>query len=152
MCLLVVFLAAALALPQAAVPQSPEPAPAPGAEAVVMSALEELRKGELLLDAAALERGMAASFTVIEDTSRVSGSFAYLEPIRRLRERGGEVKELRFDQILIRVYGGSAVATYRYAKTWVEGGVRHREQGWSSDVFELRDDGAWFLILRHRDR
>lgn len=118
----------------------------------MMSALEELRKGELFLDAAALERGMAASFTVIEDASRVSGSFAYLEPIRRLRERGVEVKELRFEQILVRVYGGSAVATYRYAKTWLEGGVRHREQGWSSDVFELRDDGAWLLILRHRDR
>ena len=150
MCLLFVSLAAALALPQAAVPPSPEPAP--GAEAVMMSALEELRKGELFLDAAALERGMAASFTVIEDASRVSGSFAYLEPIRRLRERGVEVKELRFEQILVRVYGGSAVATYRYAKTWLEGGVRHREQGWSSDVFELRDDGAWLLILRHRDR
>ena len=62
--------------------------------------------------------------------------------------RGAQLLE----QILVRVYGGSAVATYRYAKTWLEGGVRHREQGWSSDVFELRDDGAWLLILRHRDR
>jgi hypothetical protein len=122
----------------------------PGAEAFVMSTLEELRKGELFLDAGALDQGLAASFTIIEDGSRVSGSFAYLEPIRRLRERGGQVKELRFEQTLVRVYGGSAVATYRYTKSWNEAGVRHREQGWSSDVFELRDDGAWLLVLRHR--
>ena len=148
--LLALALAAALASPQDTAP--PAPRQAPGPETVVLSALEELRKGELFLDAAALERGMASSFTVIEEAARISGLFAYLEPVRRLRERGAEVKELRFDQLLVRVYGGSAVATYRYSKTWVEGGARHREQGWSSDVFELRDDGAWLLILRHRDR
>ena len=142
--------AAALALPQETAP--PPPPPAPGAEAAVTAALEELRKAELVLDAAVLEQGMAASFTIIEEAGRISGSFGYLEPIRRLRERGGEVKELRFDQVLVRVYGGSAVATYRFVKSWVEGGTRHRAQGWSSDVFELRDDGAWILVLRHRDR
>ena len=150
MSLLVCSVAAALALTQDAAP--PAPAAAPGAETVVMSSLEELRKGELFLDAGALEQGLAASFTLIEGASRVSGSFAYLEPIRRLREQGCQVKELRFEQILVRVYGGSAVATYRYAKSWIEAGARHREQGWSSDVFELREDGAWLLVLRHRDR
>ncbi|MBZ5588681.1 MAG: nuclear transport factor 2 family protein [Acidobacteriia bacterium] len=150
MSLLICSAAAALALFQDGVP--PTPAGTPGPEAVVMSTLEELRKGELFLDASALEQSLAASFTLIEEGSRISGSFAYLEPIRRLRERGGEVKELRFDQTLVRVYGGSAVATYRYTKSWNEAGVRHREQGWSSDVFELRDDGAWLLILRHRGR
>jgi len=126
--------------------------PPPGAEVLVLSTLEELRKGELFLDASALDRCLAASFTVIEDGARVSGSFAYLEPVRRLRERGGEVKELRFEQTLVRVYGGSAVATYRYTKSWIEAGVRHHEQGWSSDVFELREDGVWLLVLRHRAR
>ncbi|HVN75187.1 MAG TPA: nuclear transport factor 2 family protein [Thermoanaerobaculaceae bacterium] len=125
---------------------------APGAEIVVMSTLEELRKGEMFLDASALEPNLAASFTVIEEGARVAGSFAYLEPIRRLRERGGRVTELKFDQTLVRVYGGSAVATYRYTKSWTEGGVRHHDQGWSSDVFELREDGVWLLILRHRGR
>ena len=150
MSLLICSAAAALALAHDAAPRTP--VAAPGAETVVTSTLEELRKGELFLDASALERGLAASFTVIEEGSRISGSFAYLEPIRRLRERGVEVMELRFEQTLVRVYGGSAVATYRYAKTWNEGGVRHREQGWSSDVFELREDGVWLLILRHRGR
>ena len=142
--------AATLALVQDATP--PTSIVAPGAEAVVMSTLEELRKGELFLDANQLEQGVAASFTLIEEGTRISGSFAYLEPIRRLRERGGEVKDLRFEQTLVRVYGGSAVATYRYTKSWNEAGARHREQGWSSDVFELRDDGAWLLVLRHRGR
>jgi len=131
----------------AAPPQAP-----PGAEVAVMAALEDLRKGEFFLDAGALEPLLAASFTVIEDDSRISGLFAYLEPIRRLRERGCEVKELRFDQTLVRVYGGSAIATYRYTKSWTEAGARHHEQGWSSDVFELREDGVWLLILRHRGR
>ncbi len=147
---LVCCAAAVVALLQQAAPAPP--ASRPGAEATVMSTLEELRKGELFLDASALEPMLAASFTIVEDGGRISGSFAYLEPIRRLRERGGEVKELRFEQTLVRVYGGSAVATYRYAKRWTEGGARHSEQGWSSDVFELRDDGAWLLELRHRSR
>jgi hypothetical protein len=150
MSLLICSAAAVLALFQEAVPL--RPAGMPGAEAVVMSTLEELRKGELFLDASALEHALAASFTLIEEGSRISGSFAYLEPIRRLRERGGEVKELRFEQTLVRVYGGSAVATYRYTKSWNEAGVHHREQGWSSDVFELREDGVWLLVLRHRGR
>jgi hypothetical protein len=119
---------------------------------VVAATLEDLRKGELYLDAATIEPILAASFTVIEDGVRLCGSFAYLEPIRRLRERGAEVKELRFEQTLVQVFGASAVATYRFVKVWREGGVRHREQGWSSDVFELRDDGAWILIHRHRGR
>ncbi len=139
-----------LALMQQTAP--PPPAPALGAEAAVMSTLDDLRKGELFLDAASLEPLLAASFTVIEEGSRISGMFAFLEPIRRLRERGAVVKELRFDQTLVRVYGASAVATYRYTKSWNEGGARHREQGWSSDVFELRDDGVWLLILRHRGK
>ena len=156
MSVLVCSAAAVLALFQDAAP--PTPVAAPGAEAMVMSTLEDLRKGELFLDASALEQGLAASFTLIlpkprmSELSPISGSFAYLEPIRRLRERGGEVKELRFEQTLVRVYGGSAVATYRYTKSWNETGVHHREQGWSSDVFELRDDGAWLLVLRHRGK
>ncbi len=125
---------------------------APGPEAAVATTLEELRKGELFLDAAAIEPYLAASFTLIEGGARYSGSFAYLEPIRRLRERGGEVKELRFEQTLVRVFGASAVVTYRFTKSWREGGARHREQGWSSDVFELRDDGAWILVHRHRGK
>ena len=131
----------------------PADAPAkPSPDAAVSGVLEELRKGELVLDADALSPYLAASFTMVESGGRVSGSFAYLEPIRRLRERGAEVKELRFEQSLIRVYGASAVATYHYRKTWTEAGARHHEEGWSSDVFELRDDGAWILIHRHRGR
>ncbi len=125
---------------------------APVPEAAVAATLEDLRKGELFLDAGALEPIVAASFTVIEGGDRLSGSFAFLEPIRRMRERGGEVKELRFEQTLVQVFGASAVATYRFVKVWRDGGVRHRAQGWSSDVFELRDDGAWILVHRHRGR
>jgi hypothetical protein len=121
-------------------------------EVAVSSALEELRKGELLLDADSLADRLAASFTVIEGGYRVSGSFAYLEPIRRLRERGGQVKELRFEQVVVRVYGASAIASYRYVKSWKDAGTAHREEGWSSDVFELRDDGAWIIVHRHRGK
>lgn len=150
MILLLASASVALALLQAPVPAPATAAPVP--EMVVAATLEDLRKGELYLDAATIEPILAASFTVIEDGVRLSGSFAYLEPIRRLRERGAEVKELRFEQTLVQVFGASAVATYRFVKVWREGGVRHREQGWSSDVFELRDDGAWILIHRHRGR
>ena len=135
-----------LALAQAAPPPKPYP------EVAVSATLEELRKGELMLDADALAPHIAASFTVIEEGDRISGSFAFLEPIRRLRERSVEVKELRFEQLLVRVFGASAIASYRYTKVWKESGARHREEGWSSDVFELRDDGEWIVVHRQRGR
>jgi Domain of unknown function (DUF4440) len=130
-----------------------QPAPAQlraDPDAAVSATLEELRKGELFLNVETLEGGLAASFTIISGGYRVSGSFAYLEPIRRLRERGGQVTELRFEELGVRVYGASAVASYRYVKSWKDSGVRHSERGWCSDVFELRDDGAWILVHRHR--
>lgn len=119
-------------------------------ETAVARALEELRKGELMLDAAALEQMVAASLTVIEDGMRVSGSFAYLEPLRRMRERGAVVKELQFQQTLVRVYGGSAIVTYRYLRASLDQQRRRKEQGWCTDVFERRDDGEWILVMRHR--
>jgi hypothetical protein len=121
-------------------------------EAAVSAALEQVRKGELFLDADTLAGSIAASFTIVESGSRVSGSFAYLEPIRRMRERGGKVKELRFFDVAVRVYGASAVVSYRYSKSWSDGSMLHREHGWSTDVFELRDDGAWILVHRQRSR
>ena len=130
-------------------------APAPvraDPEAAVSATLEELRKGELFLDVDTLADHIAASFTLVEGGYRISGSFAYLEPLRRLRERGGQVVELRLEQLGVRVYGASAIASYRYVKSWKDAGVRHTERGWASDVFELRDDGAWILVHRHRER
>ena len=135
-----------LSMLQASSPPTAEP------EAAVANVLEELRKGELFLDAEQLASYVAASFTMVDKGGRISGSFAFLEPIRRLRERGVEVRELTFEQTLIRVYGASAIATYHYRATSVDAGARHVEQGWSSDVFERRDDGAWLLIHRHRGK
>jgi hypothetical protein len=133
-------------LPQVAAAGRAEP------EVAVSATLEELRKGELLLDADTLDGHLAASFTLIEGDRRVSGSFAYLESLRRLRERGAQVRELRFEQVVVRVYGASAIGSYRYVKSWKDAGARHTEEGWSSDVFELRDDGAWILVHRHRGK
>jgi hypothetical protein len=141
-----------LALPPADAPSGTTSEPAEVAEVVVAAALEDLRKGELLLDADGLDPAIARSFTLVERGSRVSGSFAYLEPIRRMRARDGEVSELRFEEVVIRVYGASAVASYRYRKVVKDAGARAREEGWSSDVFELRDDGAWILVHRHRSK
>lgn len=121
----------------------------PAPEAAVTSALEDLRKAELMLDADAMDPVIAASFVLIEDEIRLQGSFAYLEPIRRLRERGGEVRELRFEETEIKVLGVAAVASYRWAKVWRGDGARHRESGWCTDVFVLRDD-VWVLATRHR--
>jgi hypothetical protein len=128
------------------------PAPALPAEALVTATVEELRKGELMLDADAIGDLTAASFSQIDGGTRISGSFAFLEPMRRLRERGGTVTNLRFEQLAIKVFGASAIASYRYSKDWTLLGVRHHEEGWSSDVFELRSDGAWTLVHRHRAR
>jgi hypothetical protein len=69
-----------------------------------------------------------------------------------MRERGGQVRQLRFEQLVVRVYGASAVASYRYLKSWNDAGTRRTEEGWSTDVFELRDDGAWILVHRQRCR
>ena len=130
-------------LMQQAVPPGPPP------EMAVASALEDLRKAELMLDASAMDPVVAASFVLIEDETRLQGSFAYLEPIRRLRERGGEVRELSFQAIEIKVLGSGAVASYRYSKMWRGDGAHHRESGWCTDVFFLRD-GTWVLATRHR--
>jgi len=125
-------------------------APGEAPEAAVGALVEDLRKAELVLDTDSLESFLAYSFTVLEDGTRLSGSFAYLEPLRRLKGRRGTVKELRYEQLAIRVYGASAVASYIYRKTWVDEGVRRQRQGWCSDVFEKRDDGLWLLVHRHR--
>ena len=138
---------AALAGP---VPQQPLPSTDVNTEAVVAGLVEDLRKAELVLDADELANRLAYSFTLVDKDGRVSGSFAYLEPLRRLRERGGQVKELRFDLLMIHAYGASAVATYELHLSWVDAGVRHHTQGWATDVFERRDDGAWILVHRHR--
>jgi ketosteroid isomerase-like protein len=141
---LTVAVALATPWPTAAQDSSPNP------EAVVTRVLEELRKAELVLDTDALSSLLAFSFTVVDREGRVSGSFGYLEPQRRLRERGGVVKEVRFDMAMVHVYGASAVASYELHKTWVDQGARRRQDGWASDVFEKRDDGAWVLVHRHR--
>lgn len=137
-------------------PEATSPALEPDREPIVYPEvgvtriLEELRKSELMLDAAGLDEMVAASLTVVEDGMRVAGSFAYVEPMRRMRERGDVVKELQFNQSFIKVYGGSGIATYRYVKTWIDQGLRRRDEGWCTDVFERRDDGAWILVMRHR--
>ena len=122
----------------------------PNQEGIVTGVLEELRKAELVLDTDALGSLLAYSFTVVDRDGRVAGSFAYLEPLRRLRERGGVVKELRFEAAVVHVYGASAIASYEVQKSWVDQGVKRRQSGWSSDVLERRDDGAWALVHRHR--
>jgi len=139
-----VLTTALLAAPQAA------PIPDGAAEAAVSALVEDLRKAELLLAADEMAPVVAQSLTVIEGGNRLAGAFAYLEPMRRLRARKGRVSELRFDEVTVRVYGASAVVTYRFAKKWVDGGAQKQSAGWSSDVFERRDDGAWLLVHRHR--
>jgi hypothetical protein len=139
------LLAALLASPSAGTgPTAPELALTP--------LVEELRLGELMLDADALGMRLAHSFTVVEDDARLSGAFAYLEPMRQLRSRKGAVRELVFEDVALRVYGASAIASYRFTKVWIDQGTRHRRQGWSSDVFERRDDGEWILVHRHRGK
>ncbi len=135
---------------QAAAATPPAVPPTPAAEPRVAAALEEIRKAELFLDADALADQLAASFTLVENGTRVSGAFAFVEPVRRLRERDVRVTELTYDQVTIKVYGGSAIASYAYTRAWRDRRGRHRERGWSSDVFELRDDGRWIMVHRHR--
>ena len=139
-----------LAAGQLATPPSPAPSTQPVPEAVVGAVAEQLRVAELLLDADAFSPHLAHSFTFIEDGARVSGSFAYLEAMRRLRERKGVVKTLDWNDRRVAVFGASAVVTYRLDKTWMDRGERHRQRGWCTDVYERRDDGAWLLIHRHR--
>jgi ketosteroid isomerase-like protein len=139
-----------VALPQEAViPENPAP---PAAESVVTGTVEELRKAEMLLDADAMAPWLAHSFSFIEGSARVAGQFAYLESLRRARERGDTVRHLTFEQLHVEVFGSSAVATYRWAKRWKEAGTLHSAEGWCTDVFELRDDGAWILVHRHRSK
>ncbi|MBP1620127.1 MAG: hypothetical protein H6Q02_894 [Acidobacteria bacterium] len=141
--------AVTLAAPQAAA-QPPAVALDGASEAAVSILLEDLRKAEMFLAADEMAPVVAQSLTVVEGGTRLAGSFAYLEPMRRLRARKGQVNVLTFEDVIVRVYGASAVATYRFTKKWVDGGVRKQVAGWSSDVFERRDDGAWLLVHRHR--
>lgn len=120
------------------------------AEGLVAVVVEDLRKAELVLDVDEIANRLAYSFTLVDKGGRVAGSFAYLEPLRRMKERGGQINELRFDLLGVHSYGASAVASYRLHMSWVDGGIRHRLEGWSTDVFERRDDGAWVLVHRHR--
>jgi hypothetical protein len=130
--------------------QADAPPPPPSPEIGINLVLEEMRKGELFLDAVALEPYMAASVTIVESGFRLSGSFAYLEGIRRMRERGGKVQSLAFSEVLPRVFGDAAVVTYRFDKTWVDEGVRHHEAGWCTDVLVKLEGSNWLLVERHR--
>ncbi len=120
------------------------------AESVVAGVVEDLRKAELVLDTDELASRLAYSFTQVDRDGRVSGSFAYLEPLRRLKERGGQIKELRFGLLMVHTYGASAVVSYELHLSWIDAGVRHHREGWATDVLERRDDGAWILVHRHR--
>lgn len=131
---------------------SPQPYPTPEPERLIALVLEDTRKAEQFLDAEAMRELIAASFTSVEDNARVGGAFAFHETLRRERSRGVVVHELSFEDVVVRVYGASAIASYRYIKGWREGNKRHQTSGWSSDVFERRDDGAWILVHRHRSR
>lgn len=127
-----------------------QPSPTPEPERLITVTLEDLRKAEQFLDAEAMRQLIAASFTCVEDDARLGGAFAFLEPLRRQRERGVVVHELTFNDVVVRVYGASAIASYTFVKAWREEGRRQQRRGWSSDVFERRDDGAWILVHRHR--
>ena len=127
-----------------------QPSLAPAAETVVASVVEDLRAAEFLMDADSLQRHLAHSFTLVRGGARTSGAFAYTESFRRLRERKAQVRELTFDQRRVAVFGASAVVTYVVTKVWVDEGVRRSMKGWCTDVFELRDDGVWLLVHRHR--
>lgn len=121
-----------------------------GAEVHVVQVLEELRKGELFFDAEYLRPLVAYSLTVVNGCQRIAGQFAFLEPFRRLKAAGAVVQRLIFRDISVRVYGASAIATYFYERQIKGGPHPGRESGFSTDVFEKRDDGAWILVHRHR--
>lgn len=128
----------------------PTPPQEVGAEVHVAQVLEEMRKGELLLDAEYLKPLVAYSLTVVNGCQRIAGQFAFLEPFRRLKAAGAVVQRLIFRDISIRVYGASAVVTYFYERQVKGGPHPGKENGFSTDVFEKRDDGAWILVHRHR--
>jgi ketosteroid isomerase-like protein len=143
---MVVFL---FALASATFAQEATPPP-PEAETQVAQTLEELRKGELLLDASHLEPLLAYSFTLVEGCAPFSGRFAYLELLRSLRAAGAQVTRLRFYDTTIKVYGGSAVVTYRFQRHVKGGPQPGKTMGFSTDVLEKREDGLWVLVHRHR--
>ncbi len=130
----------------AAFPTPPELPP----EAHVLQTLEELRKGEMFLDANHLQPWVAYSMTLVEGCHRVSGRAAFLEPLRSLRAAGSVVTRLLFQDVNVRIYGASAVVTYRFVRQLKGGPEAGKSEGFSTDVFEKRDDGLWILVHRHR--
>lgn len=126
------------------------PAPELPPEAQVLQTLEELRKGEMFLDADHLEPLVAYSMTLVEGCRRVSGRAAFLEPLRSLRAAGSVVTRLLFQDVQARVYGASAVVTYRFVRQVKGGPEAGKSEGFSTDVFEKREDGLWILVHRHR--
>ncbi|MCX7894509.1 MAG: nuclear transport factor 2 family protein [Thermoanaerobaculum sp.] len=129
-------------------PTASPPGEAP--EVLVAQALEELRKGEMLLDAGHLEPLVAYSLTVVEGCQRVAGRSAFLEPLRSRKSAGALVTRLVFQDVVVRVYGASAVATYRFVSHEKRGKATTKVEGFATDVFEKREDGAWILVHRHR--
>lgn len=138
-----VFLLVLLATLQTPTPELPP-------EAQVLQTLEELRKGEMFLDAKHLEPLVAYSMTLVEGCRRLSGRAAFLEPLRSLRNAGSVVTRFLFEDVQARVYGASAVVTYRFVRQVKGGPEAGRSEGFSTDVFEKREDGVWILVHRHR--
>jgi uncharacterized protein (TIGR02246 family) len=85
-------------------------------------------------------------FTLPGFTGRIEGPEAIVASYREFIERV-RLTSYREDQLVVHVWGDTAIAGYRWDMAWLAGGVPNHETG--QDVFAFRHrNGAWLAIWR----
>jgi uncharacterized protein (TIGR02246 family) len=85
-------------------------------------------------------------FTLPGFSGRLEGREAIVTSYREFMERV-TLTSYREEQLVVHVWGDTAVASYRWDMAWVAGGVPNHETG--QDVFAFRHaNGTWLAIWR----
>ena len=107
---------------------------------------EELRQAEMRVDAEALERFYADDIMVTAPIGVVVDKPLVREELRRAGSAKVEVFDK--DDVKVRAYGETAVASYRLTVKGQNEGVEISQQFRVTDVW-LRRAGLWQVVSRH---
>src|SRR5262249_5634446 len=107
---------------------------------------EELRQAEMRVDAEALERFYSDDIMVTAPVGVVVAKPLVQEDLRRARTANVEIFDK--DDVKVRAYGETAVASYRLTVKGQHEGIEISQQFRVTDVW-LRREGLWQVVSRH---
>lgn len=116
-------------------------------EQEILKLEEDLYQAELRLDAAELDRTFAPDIMVTAPIGIVVDKPAVMDEVR-LAASKAKVETYQKDNLKVRAYGDTAVASYRLTLKGTFEGVEINRQIQVSNVW-LKRQGQWQVIARH---